>query len=786
MKKINLNSAIIGGLFLLLPITLPAQKPKMGTWKSYLAYQDAKLIEETPNHVFAVYNELNNGGRNNGALMSYSPEDGEIRTYSIENGLNDLQIIRMAYSSEIKTLILIYGNSNIDLFYGENNVINISSIKNNDKYEDKTINNITLNGKYAYLSTAFGIVVLNLERKEIENTYLQGVNTKTVCLWGDYFYAVTDEGIKKGLKSSFLFNKDNWESYRLNYTGNPSGIDKMLVFKDHLVFYDTSNTNTYYLAKDGTVKLLLDAPCRQLTILHEQLVLCTSNAVFFYTDFDKWTKIDRSVNTISSYKSNTIYWITQGEKGIAGIKKEVNANESTLIEPEIQLNSPMRNLCFYLTHSAGKLLVVGGNLSGQTNGTFMIYENGRWFNFDDRIIAAKSGLKYNNTPWCQNFTSVAVDPRDPKHYFVGSFQEGVYEFQDTLFVKLYSRKNTGNALQSALAASADAELYVRTPALAFDRNNNLYVANARVPNGLVIMTNNNEWKSFYYSDFSNQWMSQILITRNNQKWINAYRGSIGLFVLDDNGTVDDFSDDIYYCNDRFVDQRGTDIKATTYACLAEDMNGSVWVGTDNGPISFSSATQVGEGVCNRIILSDQYENGYYPLEGVSITTIAVDGGNRKWMGSQGNGVFVVDNSGENVTVENFHTGNSPLISDNITSIAIDNKTGEVFIGTDKGLVSYMNEATEGSSDYSNVYAYPNPIKPAHDSQVVITGLVSNSTVKITDLAGNLIQQGSSIGGQYVWNCTNRAGSIVKAGIYLIFGSLPDGTQGVVTKVMVIK
>jgi hypothetical protein len=305
-------------------------------------------------------------------------------------------------------------------------------------------------------------------------------------------------------------------------------------------------------------------------------------------------------------------------------------------------------------------------------------------------------------------------------------------------------------------------------------------------NGLCLLDKDSVWHAFFYEPLARADLNQILITRNNQKWINKYRVSIGIFVLDDNNTIDDVSDDKFYHSSKFVDQQGTDIKASTYSCFAEDLNGIVWVGTDNGPISFSSAEQVGEGVCNRIISTDQYGYGYYLLEGQKITTIAVDGSNRKWIGTTVGGVFVVDNSGETVNVENFNTSNSYLISDNITSIAINNETGEVFIGTDRGLVSYMSDAIRGLPDYSNVYAYPNPVKPANNNQVVITGLMSNSTIKITDLAGNLIKQGTSMGGQYTWNCTNLSGSIVKAGIYLVFAALPDGSQGVVTKIMVIK
>jgi hypothetical protein len=157
------------------------------------------------------------------------------------------------------------------------------------------------------------------------------------------------------------------------------------------------------------------------------------------------------------------------------------------------------------------------------------------------------------------------------------------------------------------------------------------------------------------------------------------------------------------------------------------------------------------------------------------------------LGSETSGIFLLEQSNGVTRVENFNTSNSPLLSNRINSIAINDATGEVFIGTDKGLCSYMSHVTPGKPDYSSgVHAFPNPVRPATDIQVSITGLMQNSTVKITDMAGNLINQGQSVGSLYTWNCTNRSGEMVKAGIYLVFAASSDGSQGVVTKIMVMK
>ena len=782
MKVFVINSTVIIGLLLLLSINTQAQESRIGAWKSYMAYQNATIVAETSNLVFAVYD---------GSLLSYSQEDDEIITYSFNDGLNDVNIVQMAYSPESKVLVLVYENANIDLFYGRNNVVNIPSIKDR-AIENKEINNLEIIGRNAYISAGFGFVEVDLPRREIRNQLRSGINIMSMCRWNDYLYAATSEGIKRIPASSNLADPENWESVDLlSYEGNERGVTKMVVFKDHLVFYDDTNTNTYYLAKDGTIRLLLDGFCRQLVVLNEQLIVCANNNVYFFTEFAKLTRIQLTANFISSHNSRGTYWVAQSNNGLTGIRKETNATEYSVVKSGISVNSPLRNNFFYMTYTADKLLVAGGTNAGLVYypGTFMIYENNKWFGFDDQAIARESGLKYGNTPWCRNFVSVAVDPRDPKRYFVASFSGGLYEFQDTTFVKRYTYDNTDNALQIATAISSDDSnkgIYVRISGVAFDRNNNLFITNTEAQNGLSVLTNDNRWRTFLCPDLSGGWMSQILVTRNNQKWINKYRQSTGIFVFDDNNTVDNISDDRHYYSARFVDQQGSDIKVNTYLCMAEDLNGTVWVGTNNGPISFSSASQVAQGICNRAITVSPAGENRYLLEGERVTTIAVDGGNRKWIGTQGGGVHLVDDTKGVLNVETFNTSNSPLISDNIYSIAINDKTGEVFIGTDKGLVSYMSDAIEGLPDYSEVHAYPNPVRPSSHSQVVITGLMSNSNVKITDMAGNIMEQGVSNGGQYTWNCTNQTGSIIKAGIYLVFAALPDGSQGVVTKIMVIK
>jgi len=755
------------GLFLVWNI-----QAQVGAWKTYMAYSQATIVAETPNLVFGVYD---------GSLLSYNPDDGEIRTYSNQNGLHDIGIQLMEYHQGAHALILVYSNANIDIFMGDNNVYNLSSFKDDPTIQDKTVYNLEIIGDYAYLSTAFGLAVIDVKKKEIKATYCQGITIRSVCQVGNYLYVATPEGAKRGLITDNLIDNGNWKAIgQKDQTLN--SVTKFIYFKG-MIFYNTAWNQVVYMDSDENLYWLgyANENVQSIKILNNQLVLVTDAGIYFYSDITKYTYIKLPGYSVDCINSKNQYWLATGDAGLTGFIKQPDSTDYKVTASEIKFNSPKRNLNAYMTFASNKLIVTGGGKGGDRlniPGTLMVYENGQWYNFDENVISDSTKLP------CLDLTSAAVDPQDPMHYYVGSWGEGLYEFKDNKFVNLYLYTNS--SLQSTITGN---NRLVRVDGLVFDKNNNLYMVNGGVANGLSIFLNQKEWESFYYEHLSISSPDKILISSSNQKWFNFYRpnNTTGIMVLDDNGTVEDLSDDDVVYSSSFFDQQGIALNATVYLALAEDQNGLVWVGTDNGPIYFTSKNEVAQGICNRIILADQNDQGYRPMEGMKITSIAVDGGNRKWIGTAGSGVFVVDQSkGAETQIQNYTTDNSYLLSNTVNSIAINNQTGEVFIGTDKGLCSYQSEAIAGKPDYSNVYAYPNPVRPERNSQVVITGLMQNSTIKITDVAGNIIQQGVSMGGQYVWNCANRNGTIVKAGIYLVFAAASDGSQGVAAKIMVIR
>ena len=760
MRIIRLNY-LLSFLLIIISSSLYGQR-SVGSWKTYRAYQNATIVAETPNLCFGVYD---------GSLLSYSPEDDEIITYSFNDGLNDVDIQFMQYSPEVKALVLAYENGNIDLFFGRNDVYNLPFIKDNIYIQDKTIYNLELIGEDAYISTAFGIVVMDLKRKEIKNTYRLGIKVFSITQKENYLYILTEEGVKRASVSSNLLDKENWQTVGLNYPGNFARGKKIFFFQDRMIIAETGAV--YYLNNDDKIVQMWNGAVRSIDRINEQIVLSVYDRIMFFSTISQHTTIEETALHVATSKKSNSYWLATEKKGIIQIEKESTSSNYTTIIDGIQVNSPIRNLNFYMTCVNNKLYIVGGNRyenRRDLKGTLMILdlETKQWFNLDDNAISEKTGVP------CLDLMSVAIDPRDPEHYFVSSWGEGVYEFQNNEFIKLHTYTNS--TLETANPPYKP-ETFVRVDGLVYDRNNNLWMVNGGVPNGLKCLTAEGEWKSYYYPELASADPNRIVIGSNNTMWLNLFRNKIGMIAIK--------GEDHYHAAS-FEDQRGKSIGASSYLCMAEDKSGTIWVGTDIGPISFSLAERVGEGRCYRIISEDEYGGGFYLLENQEITAIAVDGGNRKWLGTKTGGVYVVDQSAQETYVTNYTKENSSLISDEITSIAINDLSGEVFIGTNIGLCSYMSEATEGKSDYSEVYAYPNPVYPSRNNQVVITGLVQNSSIRITDMGGNLIKEGKSMGGQYLWDCTDRRGSTVKAGIYLVLAATSSGSEGVVTKIMVIR
>lgn len=778
---------IVYTLLLLFAVIQQGNSQAIGEWEALLSYYNTIKVAETNNYVFAVAKGAKISNKDTeedgGSLFRYGKEDNSIKLYSRQDGLSDQQIALIDYNTNVNTLLIVYQNGNLDLF-SDNNIYNIPYLKNSTNINNKTINDIFFYNEFAYLSGDFGIVVINMKKNEITDTYKVNKSVTSVCIKNNYIYAATESGIIRGLMNDNLLDFNNWKPYPIT---SISGNIQQITFFQNVLCFSIKDKGIYYQKEDGTISPVIeDNNIVKIKIQDNKLIALTNNKAYIYSSLTQKDIVNTgTLNDISSIKDDNTYWLAAGYESLKAIKKQNNQYEIIFSDATIANNSPKRNLCDFMTVDKQKLFVAGGGRwtdRYEYYGTFMIYDNNTWTNYDENEVAKQAG---SDRFW--DVTSIAVDP-DPKnenHYFASTWGEGVYEFKDNKCIKLYHNYNS--ILESAWNNSIH---HVRIEGLCFDKDNNLWMTNTGAKNGNVkVLKPDGTWCSLAYEGLTNaDLIDKILITSNGLKWINVLRSTSGIFILNDNKTIDDVSDDISKFFTSLVNL--TDKKEVVtrgFFCMAEDKEGSVYIGTGNGvmicPYS-NNILQNDKLYVNRIIRTSDDGTPIYFLDGERINAIAVDGGNRKWIGTENSGVFLV-NEDASETIYNFTTDNSPLLSNTIKNIAIDHISGKVYFGTDKGIISYIGEATEGSESYSDVYAYPNPVRPDYN-KVTITGLMENSNVKITDLNGNLIYQGKSLGGQLTWDCRNRSGKRVASGIYLVLAATQDSKESIVTKIAVIK
>ena len=765
---------MIRKLFALLAILLITNTgySEIGEWKLYPSYHNATYCQMAGDKLYILAS---------GALYSYNKSDNEMRLYDKINTLSDIDITHIAYCNEIKALVIIYSNANIDVLYDNEEIYNLSDFKNKI-LPDKKINNITIQGATAYLSTVFGVVDIDLENLEFRNTYNTGLDTQYTYIFNGRLYTATKSGLYYCETSKNMLDKSNWEKVNnsviktireLNgklYCLTEEGKFAEIITQSNTLRVVDGNDNYSYFYQDGD---------NLIAVSSKRIVELTSNGS------NKICDLDKKYNFI--LKDKDTFWCCSGYDGVVESfveNKTIKAKSEPLLP-----NSPIRNYCEFMKFTSDdKLLVAGGNLNYFDvtfyDGTLMEYDynNYKWINLPEDTIKKATGLRY------VNICSVDEDPTEPGHYFASSFGYGLYEFRDGKFVKHYSFNNS--SLESAVPNN---KAYVRVSSVKFDEEGNLWCINTtNVDNIVKILKKDGEWVSLNYKDIEyKETMVHPYIDSRGWLWIVSLQSEPGIFCAKLNGTPFDTSDDeskIWL--HKFTNQDGVSYDIYQVYALTEDHNGSIWVGTNTGVFVIDNPKEFfKEGTFKQIKVPRNDGTGLadYLLSGTYIKSIEVDGANRKWIGTNDNGVYLISADGLE-TIHHFTTENSQLPSDCIESIAINGKSGEVFIGTDKGIASYMSDATrpEEKLENSNIYAYPNPVKADYSGNISIVGLTHDCNVKIVDANGFLINEGNSNGGMYSWNGRNQRGEKVASGVYYVLTYDSNGDEGVATKILITR
>lgn len=448
----------------------------------------------------------------------------------------------------------------------------------------------------------------------------------------------------------------------------------------------------------------------------------------------------------------------------------------------------VRNYPYYMNFAGERLLITGGgHIANRLDrpGTIMTFENNTWNSFQEEGISEQTKHRYDD------INCIVQDPKDATHHFAASAGEGIYEFKDGKFINWYSMHNS--PLESAVPNEPWADSYVRVNGLIYDKENNLWMVSCETQHAVSVLMKNGDWASLHYPEIvkaSN--FGRTIFDKRGWLWATSSRiESGGLFCLNYNGTIADTSDDQHRFITRFTNQDGALLEQLAVYCIAEDKEGVIWIGTNRGPLVLNNPSRYFNDnfYCTQIKVPRNDDSGLadFLLVNEAINAIAIDGANRKWIGTASNGIYLISADGME-TIHHFTEENSPLLSNSIVSIAIHPRTGEVFIGTGKGLVSYQSDATEAENSFkeSNVRAYPNPVRPDYSGVITVTGMVYDSDVKIVDTAGHLIYQGTSLGGQFTWDGRNKQGRRVATGIYMVLAADSEGKEGIVTKIAFIR
>jgi len=740
----------------------------IGQWRTHVPYKNASTVTDAGDKIFVSANVF---------FFSYDKETGELQRYDKITGLSDVGVRLVDYNVFDSTLLVVYENANIDLIK-QNTITNLSDIKRKQILGDKTVYSVCFRGHLAYLSCGFGIVVLDLKKVEVKDTYIIGSNgaeKKVFSFTADdlNFYAATEEGLKiAGQDVPNLANYAAWVPAQ----GLPARIANQAVNFNNKIFVNVNDTiyrqdgsvwRYYYSNPDWTILNLVSSSGKLLVCeaddsrgYYGRLGMLENDICCTY--FDQ-PPIRYPLDALIDQQG--IVWIADVVSGFI----RMQAEEITVSYP----NGPASTMVRNMDAKDGKTYVAPGGVDPAWNHSF---NRDGYFEFIGNTWSSYN--QYSGISQLENLLSifeVAIHPSGNPVYF-GTFWAGLLEINNGSYT-LYDTTN------SSLQKAAGDVARVKVTGLAFDNDANLWISNFNAVNCLSVKKNDGTWKSFQpFPLIEGGLVSQIIIDDYNQKWFIIAKGANrGIMVFDHGATIDNTND-----GDRYIMlNSGGNGKLHTneVLCLAKDLEGEIWVGTSEGITVFYCPGSIFDGCeAQQIIVTQNGVSGYL-LETESVNAIAVDGANRKWVGTN-NGVFVLSPDGTS-QVAYFNEENSPLLSDNITDIAIDNITGEVFIGTEKGIISYRGEAIAGTEEHSEVLVFPNPVHRDYEGPIAIKGLTNNANVKITDVNGNLFYETTALGGQAVWDGRNYEGKRAKTGVYLVFTSNADGSSKHITKLLII-
>ncbi|MDR1724807.1 MAG: hypothetical protein LBR28_00230 [Bacteroidales bacterium] len=764
----------------------------VGKWREHLSYYSTHAIVNMGEKMLLA---------GESSLFFIDKKTEKMERFSKVAGLSDAGVNLLGYDKNSNTVIITYSNSNIDIVQGTK-IYNISDIRLKTIEGSKEINQIIFDNGKAYLACGFGIVVLDLKKHEINDTWFIGNNSSAIKVLQiaindtAIFAATKDFGILYAPKSSHsLAVSDTWKTLpNLPVTTNDT-----VVINNDTIKNDLLNVTSVFSLPNNDLVIGMQRKNGETDIFK------------YNGNFEPvWKNMQMSKLLFSEGKIIKLAWktVTVYDTAFARIGELTESPEWNVA---LRYNSSILPLDINDAVMDGdKIWFAHQNIGGVQTDVYKwhpdakeYYPNGPLYTSAAKVKAAEDGTIYvaptaiggwqeadlfmfDGYEWSFltktdgidtlfGICDMAVDPLDENHLFLASWWNGIIEVRNNRVVKIWNDANTNGFMQRYYG--------VRCVCVDYDKAGNLLVANALSSYGIVAMrADNKEWTGFSTSDMIG--VNQLItgfVKDSITGYILIYGGDTKIILLDN------------YNNALYIDpNNGAKDKTNTVRCMVQDMDGEIWIGTEKGIkviYSLVDAFKSNNGQtslveCNNIVYDD---NGVlqYLLNSDNVLCIMVDGANQKWIGTERNGIYVYNSNGSK-ELHHFTAENSPLLSNRVLSMAQNPLTGEVFIATDRGVVSYKAESTKGAVEANDLTVFPNPVRPDYTGEIAIRGFVANSDVRITDVSGNLVRHLKSVGGTAIWDGCNMNKEKVKSGVYLIFGSANEGSETTVGKVLIIR
>lgn len=766
MKRFLLLFAIVLQGFLL---PLEAQIP-VGTFRDHLSFYGCKSVALTPEYVYSACDA---------GLFYVDKSDNSSGTFSKTDGLSSTSVSRIHYDSASRYLVVAYDDGNLD-FIRDDRITNVSDIKDKSVTSSKKVNGFLSFNGLLYLAYPFGIVSVDMATLLIRDTWYTRIgNThikvNSLQVFQNEFIINTDAGVYvTSVSNPAIADFSTWQ--KVEAFGNRTFTTSCL-YKDrvYVVQQGTSGDTLYYKDPTGwhSSNIVID-DLRAIEANDSLLVVC---GWAYIKAFDReenlvyemwWESKYLWQNGVSLALDGNTVWVADINNGLLKLIYDWYSIEL------IPGKGPYASSAYAMDCVDGLLAMVPGMLTptwgnGWVYPNFSYFTNEEWHNIYQMDNPSLNGAF--------DLSAVAINPNNTSEIYVGTFGSGLRKYDRNRVTAVYDRSNSPIRSTDTLEG--------RIGGLAFDASNNLWVSCCYSPVPIAVMQPNGTWQGLTLSSYisgNNSAVGQIMVDSRNYKWIVLPRDN-KLLVYDDNNTITNPNDDrIASVNLNAM----ADIETSSVNCVAEDKDGEIWIGCNLGikvvynPYNVFKNTLYAQNV---LIKQINYVQNLFEFE--EVTCITVDKANRKWVGTAKSGVFLISENGDKQLLH-FTEDNSPLFSNKIHNITINHATGEVFIATDNGMISYMGTATEGKEDYSEVTVFPNPVRESYHGVITVRGLMDNSFCKIADAAGNLVWQGYANGGELSWDGKDFYGKRPATGVYFVFSSSSTGKEKNVAKILFIK